>query len=69
MNLELIPGNHSLKEFQLRNVQFSAHHKKSVKMNENQSTSIKKIKTIFWGKSNHGLWLRRDLTKHEKLSE
>ena len=55
MNPELIPGNHSLKEFQLRNVQFSAHHKKSVKMNEKQSTIIKKIKTIFWRKSNHGL--------------
>ena len=46
MNPELIPGNHSSKEFQLRNVQFPAHHKKSVITNENQSTIIKKSSRV-----------------------
>ena len=67
----LIPDYHTgktlSKQFQLW---FPAHHKKLVKLNENQSILTKKFRTIFREKSYQGmLWSRWDPSRHQGLSE
>ena len=71
MTIFLIPDNHtgklSSKRFRL---QFSTHHIKLVKINENQSIIKKKFNLIFRKKCHHGLlWSRWDPSRNQGLSE
>ena len=60
-------GKASSKRFQLW---FSAHHKKSVKTNENQSIITKQFNPIVREKSHHGLlWFQLDPSRLQELPE
>ena len=72
-NPRLSPRNSSLKLFWLPNVWvdnilFSAHYKKSPKINENPIYHKQEISLIFLGKSYYGLpWSRQDAVAHQGL--